>query len=205
MKNIFKIILVLVVFVSLSFVNTNTNEINIVIDAGHGGHDTGALTTGVTEKDITNAICNKIKALNTNANIKLHFTRNDDSFVSLQERVDFINAINPDLVLSLHVYNNNSLKNDAYGFEIFIPQNPKNDQAKSLALNLETIFTESLPLKNRGINTAPFFLLKKSEAPTMILEMGFLSNKNDKEYITSEEGQNQIAETILKFISSVKK
>jgi N-acetylmuramoyl-L-alanine amidase len=48
-------------------------------------------------------------------------------------------------------------------------------------------------------------LLKKSEAPTMILEMGFLSNKNDKEYITSEEGQNQIAETILKFISSVKK
>lgn len=205
MKNIFKIILVLVVFVSLSFVNTNTNEINIVIDAGHGGHDTGALTTGVTEKDITNAICNKIKALNTNANIKLHFTRNDDSFVSLQERVDFINAINPDLVLSLHVNNNNSLKNDAYGFEIFIPQNPKNDQAKSLALNLETIFTESLPLKNRGINTAPFFLLKKSEAPTMILEMGFLSNKNDKEYITSEEGQNQIAETILKFISSVKK
>lgn len=205
MKNIFKIILVLVAFVCLSFVNTNTNEINIVIDAGHGGHDTGALTTGVTEKDITNAICNKIKALNTNANIKLHFTRNDDSFVSLQERVDFINAINPDLVLSLHVNNNSSLKNDAYGFEIFIPKNPKNDQAKSLALNLETIFTESLPLKNRGINTAPFFLLKNAEAPTMIVEMGFLSNKSDKEFITSEEGQNQIAETILKFISSVKK
>ena len=99
MKNSFKILLLAVAFLSLSFMKFEKKEVNVVIDAGHGGHDFGAQADVVLEKDLVAEITSKIKALNKDADVKIHFTRSDDSFMELQQRTNYINEVKPDLAI----------------------------------------------------------------------------------------------------------
>jgi N-acetylmuramoyl-L-alanine amidase len=203
MKNVFKVALVVVAFVTLSFISFEKEIITVVIDAGHGGHDLGGQHDELFEKDLVNAISKKIESLNSDKKIKLLFTRDDDKFVELADRTDFINSIKPDLILSLHV---NANKNETTsGFEVFVSDKSlaymkSNELAHKLVLDFE----KNTPLNNRGVKNASFFILSKSEVPALTLEMGFISNQNDRNYISSEEGQNQIAKTILNFVSDLK-
>ena len=203
MKNLFKALLLVVAFATVSFIASEKETITVVIDAGHGGHDFGGKHDDLLEKDLADKISKKIEALNSDKNIKFFFTRDDDKFVELAERTNFINSIKPDLVLSLHVNNNKNIT--ASGFEIFVyDKSIAYEKSNELAQKLVVDFEKNIPLKNRGVKTAPFWILKNSEVPALTLEMGFLSNTTDREYITSEEGQNQIAQTILNFVSDLK-
>ena len=203
MKNLFKALLLVVAFATVSFISSEKETITVVIDAGHGGHDFGGKHDDLLEKDMVNAISKKIKTLNSDKNIKLLFTRDDDKFVELAERTNYINSVKPDLVLSLHVNNNKNITTS--GFEIFVSdKSVAYEKSNELAQKLVLDFEKNIPLKNRGVKTAPFWILKNSEVPALTLEMGFISNQNDRNYITSEEGQNQIAQTILNFVSGLK-
>jgi len=203
MKNLLKIAFLIVAFVTLSFVSFEKETYTIVIDAGHGGHDFGANHDEFFEKDVANSISKKIQALNSNRNIKILFTRDEDKFIELAARTNYINSIKPDLVLSLHVNKNKNVNTN--GFEIFISdKSVAYEKSNELAQKLVLDFEKNIPLKNRGIKTAPFWILKNSEVPAITIEMGFLSNENDREFITSEDGQNQIAQTILDFASNLK-
>lgn len=186
----------------LAFIPKN-DPIRIVIDAGHGGQDHGASHQGLYEKDIVDAITSKIKSQNKNANIILHFTRDGDEFVSLGKRANEINEIKPDLVLSLHVsMNGNSA---ASGFEVFIPkESAYKAKASELAEKLATKFQNNINLKLRGIKEAPFFILKKSESPALLVELGFISNPHDRNLLTDDAQQTQIANTILEFLGDLK-
>ena len=111
MKNLIKLSLLALTFILFSFIHfdkKNKEEINVVIDAGHGGIDLGATMDGLSEKSIVESISNKIRLANTNSNVKIHFTRTEDKLISLQERVDFINGIRPDLVISLDANSSNN-------------------------------------------------------------------------------------------------
>ena len=82
---------------------TSTKEtVKIVIDAGHGGKDSGQNIKGIKEKEVVYQITQKIKELHQNKNVELYFSRPNNEFVSLEKRVEFINTIQPDLVISLH-------------------------------------------------------------------------------------------------------
>jgi len=202
MKNYFKLILIAVGLFCVSFVNFEKKEITVVIDAGHGGDDFGAKNDTHTEKVLTESILRKIESLHKESNIKLYFTRKEDKNVSLEERAIFINQIKPDIAISLHVNQNSNETTN--GYEIFVSeQSIVYDQSKKLAKQLIDQFSEASPLHNRGLKTGPFMLLKKAEYPTMILEMGFISNPNDRNYLVSEKGQNEIAQTILDFVSQL--
>lgn len=204
MKNSFKILLLAVAFLSLSFMKFEKKEVNVVIDAGHGGHDFGAQADVVLEKNLVAEITSKIKALNKDADVKIHFTRSDDSFMELQQRTNYINEVKPDLAISLHINNNNS-NSTANGYEVFVPkETTTSEKSKELAEKLVSKLSEKSQLKNRGVKTGPFYILRKSEVPAMIVELGFISNDNDRIYLTSENGQTEIATTILDFVSSLK-
>ena len=69
---------------------------------GHGGNDPGAQVGSALEKEIVMSIARKIQVLNTNTNIEIILSRDQDQFKSLSERTQFINSLNPDLVISLH-------------------------------------------------------------------------------------------------------
>jgi len=75
---------------------------------------------------------------------------------------------------------------------------------KRLAKKLAIAISKAKPFNNKVVKTAPFMILKKSEYSTMVLELGYLSNENDRKFIASENGQTEIAKHILAFISEVK-
>ena len=203
MKNSVKILLVAIAFVCLSFVNFEPRTINVVIDAGHGGHDIGAERNIVSEKILVETITKKIQYLNKNANVKIHLTRSDDSFVGLADRAKYINEIKPDLAISLHVNKNKNTTTN--GFEVFISDKISTyEKSNELALKFGIHYSEKTKLNNRGVKTAPLMVLKKSEYPTLLVELGFISNENDRNYLTSDAGQTEIAQTILEFVSDLK-
>lgn len=206
MKNTTKLFLLLTALVSFAFVNpklSETKQINVVIDAAHGGDDFGATSNSINEKQIVEQIANKIKALNKNENVMIHFTRSSDVFVPLQERSNIANTIKPDLVLSLHV--NSSKNQDKSGVEFFVYKDSKlYEESNNLAVKLSSEFAKNNSLTIGEIKNAPFYILKHATAPTVLVELGYLSNENDKKYLTDDKEQNKIAENILEFVSGLK-
>lgn len=174
----------------------------VVIDVGHGGHDFGATKDELNEKTLTSEIAKKIKEMHSDSDVEIHFTRSKDEFMTLNDRTNLINNLKPDLVISLHV---NKSKN-AYtsGFEVFISNKTDFlDKTKELAEILSSKLSKT-QLQNRGLKTAPFWILKNSDCPSMVVELGFISNENDRNFIASEKGQSEIAKYIVAFISEVK-
>ncbi|HRA71407.1 MAG TPA: N-acetylmuramoyl-L-alanine amidase [Flavobacterium sp.] len=206
MKNTTKLFLILTAIVSFAFVNPKLSEpkqINVVIDAAHGGYDFGATSNSINEKQIVEQISNKIKALNKNKNVVIHFTRSSDVFIPLQERSNIANTIKPDLVLSLHV--NSSKNQDKSGVEFFVYKDSKwYEESNNLAVKLSSEFAKNNSLTIGEIKNAPFYILKYATTPTVLVELGYLSNENDKKYLTDDKEQNKIAENILEFVSGIK-
>lgn len=198
MKNTFKFLGLAVIALVMSFTTFHEKKI-VVIDAGHGGKDHGATFEDHTEKTIADAISKKILALNNTGNVKIVLLRNSDEFKTLEERLDAINNLNPDLVISLHV--NQNPNTTVKGIEAFVSEdNIKYDISKAFATELLESLSEER-LENRGVKNAPFMILRKSNSPAITLELGFLSNEEDRHYITSEDGQDEIASRIYKYVS----
>ena len=170
----------------------------IVIDAGHGGKDPGAKIDEELESKIVESIAKKIKALNGSEDLKIILLREDDSFVSLSDRVNKINQINPDLLISLHL---NASKNpNEKGVNAFISsQNGFYEKSLEKANQLiENISNNNLT--KGGVKDANLYIINNSKCPAVLLEVGYLSNANDKAYITSESGKDEIAKNILKLL-----
>ena len=183
------------------YVNEKKDKKIIVIDAGHGGHDFGATKDDLNEKNLIAEITKKIKKEYSDSDIEIHFTRTDDEFIDLNNRTNFINKIKPDLVISLHVNNNKNI--ESRGFEIYVSdKNESFEKSKIFAEKLAVKLSKT-QLKNRGLKIAPFYILKNSTCPSLVVELGFISNENDRKFISSEKGQSEIAKSILDFISEM--
>jgi len=171
----------------------------IVIDAGHGGYDVGKDLYGFEEKTITEAVAKKIKELNTNANVEIILIRDGDISMELKERASIINNLKPDLAISIHVNYNLNMK--ANGIQAFIPSNEiTRDKSKEIAETIVDKLVSTGNLQKRNTTEAPFYILKNVNCPVMTLEIGFLSNEKDRNYITSEKGQTEIANKILEAV-----
>lgn len=205
MKKVVYLLLIVTVIISFGFKKATdavTKQINVVIDVAHGGTDAGAIIKGISEKQLVEQISKKIKS--SNQNVQLHFTRNEDKTLSLQERTNFINSLKPDLVLSIHI--NANRDNTKSGLELFTAQeNEFSEKSKEIAQKLNAKLVENDFLKENKLRTAPFFLLKKSNAPAIIIELGYLSNENDFKYLTDTNTQDKIANSISEFISELGK
>ncbi|MFV5695148.1 N-acetylmuramoyl-L-alanine amidase family protein [Flavobacterium sp. LB3P122] len=204
MKKTSKAFLFLIPIFSLTFISSKSLEpkkINIVIDASHGGNDYGVISNSITEKKIVEQVTNKIKSLNSN--VVIHLTRSDDTFLSYEERTDFINKIKPDLVLSLHV--NSSLNNKTSGLEFYVAKETEFfEKSNEIATRLHDKFSKDTNLKIAGIKTGPFYILKRSDVPAVIVELGYLTNENDKKNLINDKEQSKIAKSISEFISEMK-
>lgn len=190
MKNFIKLIGLFTLTIFMSF--SNPNKKVLVIDVSHGGKDYGAVNENYLEKDIVLGIAKKIKELNSNENIEIILNREIDEFISLSDRAEFINRLSPDFVISVHL--NSYVDEDKNGLEIIY--GGKNLESEKLAYSLY----ENLNFNKSEVKKADFYLLKNVEAPMTFLELGYLSNQKDREYITSEKGQIEIAESILRTI-----
>ncbi len=174
---------------------TGSNKKTIVIDVSHGGQDNGVSIGNLNEKEITLNIAKKIKELNENDNVEIILTRDSDKFLTLNERIENINVLKPDFVISLHVNSNEDRSQN--GMEIFVSnKNKQKDKSTKLALDLLNSFdNHQVEIKN-----ADLYLLKNVNYPIALVELGYLTNENDRELLTSENGQLELVTSILNAI-----
>lgn len=191
MKNLLRIVCVVSFGILLSFSFSKEKKV-VVIDAGHGGTDLGATRNGISEKEIVLSIAKKIKALNQNQNLEIILTRNDDSYPSLTDRTGKINEVKPDFAISLHINNSPRETTDSKGMEVFVQDN---EVSKKLATRFSEKFQDS------KIRTGNLYILRESKTPAILLELGFMNNENERNYLASEKGQSETAEKILSVIS----
>lgn len=172
---------------------TNPGKIKVVIDAGHGGKDTGAQTKSILEKQIVADVSAQLKELCLNKNIEIILLRTEDEFMSLQDRVAKIKSLSPDLVISLHAnYSNNRERN---GVEVFVANNEFTMKSSYFGTKILESFKRK-DFKTSELQSANFFLLRNLNCPAVTVELGFLSNPEDIKYLTSEFGQKFIAKQI---------
>ena len=173
------------------------NQYTIVIDAGHGGNDSGGKgIDGTSEKDMTLLIAQKIKETNNNPNIQIILTRESDKFVSVKDRANVANELKADLFISIHMDNDLAGKSSGVKYIISKNTNPNYNESRDLATELQKNIS-SVFSKSNGVETRlhSIFVLEESQMPTVIFECGFISNAKDIENVKSKPGE--IAEKIL--------
>lgn len=176
----------------------------IVIDAGHGGKDTGSYAAfgEMTEEDYNLAIVKKLKEyFDKEENIKVFYTRLTDAKVSLESRVGLANSLGADLFLSVHC-NSNDETPEANGMEVLYQNEGENvETSKKFAkVILESLIEKTGRRKRSILKGNNIYIIRNAEVPVALAEIGFLNNTGDLSYLQSEEGQNSIAEGLYQGI-----
>jgi len=169
----------------------------ICLDAGHGGSDPGATYNTFYEKDVTLKVVNLMKA-KLEPYVDIVLTRSKDSTVSLEERVTIANKNNVDYFVSIHC--NSSVNTAAKGWECYVVA--KGGKAEKLANKIRniTILTNN-NLKDRGVKTANFYVLKNTVAPAVLIENAFISNYDDRtNVLKSDNALEKLASCYTKAI-----
>lgn len=153
----------------------------IVIDYGHGGSDSGAVANGVYEKNINKLVGERVKYHLERHGQTVILTRHNDEYVSLDGRVNIINRNNCDIGISLHC--NSFSDAAAQGVEIYTWGNGSRELLLAKKV-FDNIIQGNLYTKNRGMKQEQFRVLSP-QIPICLLEMGFISNLQDKNLIMS--------------------
>lgn len=180
----------------------------ILLDAGHGGSDTGAIgPSGVREKDVTLDVTLKVEALLRQAGAAVIMTRKDDRDVygahatdlqELQARVDVGRRSRADIFLSIHA--NSFSRASAHGTSTYYYEKTPLD--KVLAQALQDGMVEYGGRYDRGIAKANFYVVKRSDMPAALVELAFVSNYEEERLLNSPEYRKALAEGICKGLSS---
>jgi N-acetylmuramoyl-L-alanine amidase len=175
----------------------------IVLDPGHGYKDPGTHYEGYKEKDIVLSVGKKVADRLRSAGAKVIMTRETDTFLELNERVEMAEDVYAELFVSLHV---NSVKNNTSvkGTETYFntSTNMNGAESKLLAYEIQKQMVEQADMYDRGIKDSGFYVIKNNHIPAVLLEMGFLPNKEDREKLVSDQYQEIIAESIYQGINN---
>lgn len=192
--------------INLVFSNINDedseNKKVIVIDIGHGGNDQGTQSTNgkLIEKDINLQIGKKvIEILKKDSSVEIVETRSNNEYLSLSDRVEISNNNNSDLFVSLHCnadYNGTSSIN---GVETFYWKED-NGNSYELANEIQSSIVNTLEVRDRGVKQDDYAVIKSTNCPAVLVEMGFLTNNIEGNNLANNEYQTIMAESIAKGI-----
>jgi len=184
----------------------------VVIDPGHGGQDSGATVGGVAEKDLTLDLAERVDRLLEQGGVATLMTRMDDTYVSLAERAAMTNRISACIMVSLHFNEGN--KPVSNGIETYYADHqitpgarifswlPFLEKASGQQPNIEShdlasFVQEALIARtnafNRGTKAEQFFVIANVRHPAVLVEGGFLSNKDDSQKLTSADYREKMA------------
>jgi N-acetylmuramoyl-L-alanine amidase len=220
---------------------TDKKIFTVVLDAGHGGKDSGKYVAETAEKDIALNVVKLLgKQLESHSEIKVVYTRTTDKFLELYQRADIANNAKADLFVSVHC--NAAAATEAKGNETWVlgihrnadnlevvqrensvilleenykekyvgfdPNDPSSfatnlmiqeeylDNSIEMGANVQSRFQTQLNRKNRGVKQAGFAVLRLSYMPSVLIETGFLTNKEERTFLRSTPGQKKVANSI---------
>lgn len=232
-------------FVMLAALVLSLQSFTVVIDAGHGGHDAGAvgLTLGTMEKDLNLSVALGLaeQIREKYPEVKVILTRDSDVFLPLQKRADVVNKCKDNAKLFISIHTNAADNRNARGAETFILGTERMEDNLDVAMRENSVmkleqdltvyqgfdnsiesyimfelmqhdymenslvfaervqneFVGTLKRANRGVRQAAFWVLLKSACPGVLVEMGFISNEEEEKWLSSEEGQAGIVNSIF--------
>lgn len=239
MKKIFSFIFILL-FVYSNAIAANSKFV-VVIDAGHGGKDAGAVRGSYKEKDINLGVALALGQYieSNHKDVKVVYTRKTDVFVDLDKRANIANKAKANLFISIHT-NSTAAKNtsasgaDTYilglarseenlevakrensvillednyrtKYEGFDPNSPESyiifefmtntfmEQSLQFASFVQSDFKNVAKRADRGVRQAGFLVLRKTSAPSVLIELGFINNQSEASFLTSGKGQQSMA------------
>lgn len=166
----------------------------IVVDAGHGGKDAGAVNKGLYEKAAALATAKILKKELENKGFEVILTRDSDVFLELSERCRISNLANADLFISIHC--NSSENKTAQGIETWKYVSSNNPYA----VNVQKRLIEATGAKNRGVKDGTFYVLRNTRAKAILVEMGFISHEEEKLKLFKTSYQTSVAKAIAQAI-----
>lgn len=173
----------------------------IVVDAGHGGKDSGATHSGVQEKAQTLPMARAVAKALTAAGASVILSRSDDTFVSLSERPAIANRGHADLFISCH-FNSNSVDNSRSGIIIFHHKGVSMGMLLAECISHEIAKEKQLPdmgvWSDGKIYSSGFAVLRGSTMPSVLMELGFLNHSQDRSKIQSQEFRDAIARAVVR-------
>lgn len=172
-------------------------DITIMLDAGHGGSDPGAigpLGTAYSEKDINLNLAYKLKRELESQGADILMTRTDNSTISLADRLTASRNARPDMFISLHA---NSMADNVdiskiRGFSVFYREVFAKPSAQ---LVYDAVISEHGKNKH-GVNKKNFYVTRNTWAPSFLLESDFVPNPVEFEWLTNDKEQDKLAKTI---------
>jgi N-acetylmuramoyl-L-alanine amidase len=187
----------------------------VVLDPGHGGQDSGAMCGGVLEKDLALDVARRIDRLLNSEGIATLMTRVGDTYVSLADRAAFANRVRKCIFVSIHFNEDNQPV--ASGVETYYAAHqitagsflaswlpflwrPLSDSPNPESQNLAALVQEAVVARtrsiDRGTQARQFFVITNVTSPAILIEGGFLTNKEDISKLASEDYRNQIAAAV---------
>lgn len=191
----------------------------IFIDPGHGGDDPGAVSSiiGLKEKNVTLSVANlvKNKLLKLNSNYEVVMSRTNDNTVGLLDRSKKSNEINPNIFVSIHVNSGgggvaNGIETYWYEYDsAYQPEINKqfhNDpirlrNSERLANSIQKNIIVSTNARNRGLKRATYAVLRETQAPAVLVEIGFIDNLSEAYKLSSDQYQEKLANGIVNGIT----
>lgn len=165
----------------------------IIVDAGHGGSDPGAVNGGLYEKAATLAVGRMLQEELKTRGFDVKMTRDVDKDLSLAERCRIANALPAALFVSIHC--NSSNNRDAIGIETY-HATTCSETAKRCAANVQTSLIAETEARDRGVKSAAYYVLKNTKAPAILVEVGFISNQEEKLLLFKSSYQRKLAKAI---------
>jgi N-acetylmuramoyl-L-alanine amidase len=187
----------------------------VVLDPGHGGQDSGAMCGGVMEKDLTLDIARRVDRLLDSQGIATLMTRLGDSYVSLADRAAFGNRTSDSIFVSIHFNEDN--KPVASGVETYYaahqiasgstlaswlpffsrqPSNSPKPESQSLAGFIQEALVARTRSIDRGTQAKQFFVIANVISPAVLIEGGFITNKDELSRLVSEDYRDQLAAAV---------
>jgi N-acetylmuramoyl-L-alanine amidase len=187
----------------------------VVLDPGHGGRDSGAMCGGVMEKDLTLDVARRVDHLLASQGIATLMTRLGDTYVSLADRAALGNRVRDSIFVSIHFNEGN--KPVATGVETYYAAHqitagsvlaswlpflsrPPSDSPKPESQSLAGFIQEALVARtrsvDRGTQAKQFFVIANVTSPAVLIEGGFLTNKDDVSKLASEDYRDQLAAAV---------
>lgn len=178
----------------------------IMLDAGHGGSDPGALGTlngkTINEKDLTLSITYKVKAILESNGYKTAMTRTGDTLPSLSERPEMANKKDCALFVSIHI--NSATATEAKGTEVYYSEENNDDDygitSQKFASNVLTGMLKYMKSNDRGVRMANWAVTRRANMPAVLVEVGFISNTDELKLMCSDDYQNKTAKGIAEGI-----
>jgi N-acetylmuramoyl-L-alanine amidase len=169
-----------------------------MVDPGHGGPDPGAIGLGgLRETNVVLPIAQQVAAILNQQGIQAVLTRTGEYDVDLAPRVAMAERMDANLFVSIHANSINLSRTDINGLETYYYSSAS---AKRLAQSIHNSILQSMDIRDRGVRSARFYVLRKTSMPSVLVEVGFVTGREDAAKLSNPTYRSQMAQAIARGI-----